>query len=115
MLGARGTWTPGGSWAKYGLKLNASYELRRFSFSDFTDLRTQKACPTTPTSCSCTSRLPLVFPGIPPCHLRRWTAAALMGFAAFAWGADEPSRPNLPLPRPMSPQCQPPPLRRRRR
>ncbi len=42
-LGARGTWTPGGSWAKYGLKLNASYELRRFSFSDFTDLRTQKA------------------------------------------------------------------------
>lgn len=42
-VGARGSWTAGGSWAKYGLKLNASYELRRFSFSDFTDVRTQKA------------------------------------------------------------------------
>ncbi|MFO1272041.1 MAG: AraC family transcriptional regulator [Rubrivivax sp.] len=28
--------------------------------------------------------------------LRRWTAAALMGFAAFAWGADEAAKPAEP-------------------
>ncbi len=42
-VGARGTYTLGGSWAKYGMKVVGSYERRQFRFSDFTDIRTDKA------------------------------------------------------------------------
>ena len=39
-LSVKGTYSFGGAAAKYGTKLSASYELKQFRFSDFTDLRT---------------------------------------------------------------------------